>query len=345
MRIRASIVGSSGYGGGELVRLLHTHPDVDLAHLTAESRKAEVYGDVFPNLRGLISLVTEEADLEAIGRDSDVAFFALPNGVPMTMAPGLGSGVKIIDLGADFRFSDPDTYAKWYKAPHASPELLSDAVYGLVELHREQIRTARVVGNPGCYPTAALVALAPFLRAGVAHPEGIVIDAKSGVSGAGRGASLGTHFSEVNENVKPYNVVGHRHTPEIEQELSAIAGTPVNVTFTPHLIPMTRGILATVYFRPSAPITTGQAEEILWEAYREEPFVRVLEGALPETKATYGSNFCDVAVRSDGHAGVVIVMAAIDNLVKGAAGQAIQNMNVMFGVPEQRGLEGPPLFP
>ncbi len=345
MKIRASIIGSSGYGGGELVRLLYNHPDVELTHLTAESRKAEVYGDVFPNLRGLISRVTEEADLEAIGRDSDVAFFALPNGVPMTMAPALGADVKIVDLGADFRFVNPDTYARWYKAPHASPELLGDAVYGLVELHRGRIRAARIVGNPGCYPTAALIALAPFLRAGVAELEGIVIDAKSGVSGAGRGASLGTHFSEVNENVKPYNVIGHRHTPEIEQELSAVAGVPVNVTFTPHLIPMTRGILATVYFRPAGPISTEQAEEILREAYADEPFVRVLRGALPETKATYGSNFCDVAVRSDGRAGVVIAMAAIDNLVKGAAGQAIQNMNVMFGIAEQKGLEGPPLFP
>ncbi len=345
MPTRASIIGASGYGGGELVRLLCGHPEVTLVHLTAESRKAEAYGDVFPNLRGFVSHVTEDADLEAIGADSDVVFFALPNGMAMTMVPKLRPRVKVVDLGADFRFRDPATYAQWYKTPHAAPDLLAEAVYGQPELHRERTQHARIVGNPGCYPTAALIAVAPFIQAGVVERNGIIVDAKSGVSGAGRGASLGVHFSEVNENVKPYSVAAHRHTPEIEQEVAALTGGPMSVTFTPHLIPMTRGILATVYMRLAHALTAAEAEGILIEAYAKEPFVRVLPGGLPQTKATYGSNYCDVAVRVDARARVIIVMAAIDNLVKGASGQAIQNMNIMCGFPERMGLEGPPLYP
>jgi N-acetyl-gamma-glutamyl-phosphate reductase len=345
MPVRVSVIGASGYGGGELVRLLIGHPEVTLVHLTAESRRAEPYGDVFPNLRGLVRHVTEDADLPRIGADSDVVFFALPNGVPMTMAPALGPAVKIIDLGADFRFHDPAVYKAWYKADHACPDLLAGAVYGQPELHRRETATARIVGNPGCYPTAALIAAAPFLGSEVVQRDAMIVDAKSGVSGAGRGASLGTHFSEVNENVKPYNVAAHRHTPEIEQEAATIAGAPLSVTFTPHLIPMTRGILATVYLRLVHTVTQAEAEGILLEAYAQEPFVRVLPGGLPQTKATYGSNYCDVAVRVDGRAGVLIVMAALDNLVKGAAGQAVQNMNIMCGFPERAGLDGAPLYP
>jgi N-acetyl-gamma-glutamyl-phosphate reductase len=345
MSTRVSVVGASGYGGGELVRLLVGHPEVTLVHLTAESRKAEPYGEVFPNLRGFVSSLTEDADMAAVGADSDVVFFALPNGVPMTMVPRLPRTVKVIDLGADFRFRDPATYAAWYRVEHACPDLLAEAVYGQPELHRERIAAARIVGNPGCYPTAALIAAAPYLRAGVVQRDGIIVDAKSGVSGAGRGASLGTHFSEVNENVRPYNVASHRHAPEIEQEVAGLAGAPLSVTFTPHLIPMTRGILATVYLRLQHPLTQAEAEGILLEAYAREPFVRVLPGGLPQTKATYGSNYCDVAVRVDPRAGLLIVLSAIDNLVKGASGQAVQNMNIMCGFPERLGLEGAPLFP
>ncbi len=345
MPARVSIIGASGYGGGELVRLLCGHAHVDLVHLTAESRKAEAYGEVFPNLRGFVAHVTEKADLEAIGAHSEVVFFALPPGSAMTMAPRLGDRVKIIDLGADFRFRDPATYAAWYKTPHAAPALLAEAVYGQPELHRERIKASRIVGNPGCYPTAALIAVAPFIQAGVVQRNGIIVDAKSGVSGAGRGASLGTHFSEVNENVKPYDVAVHRHTPEIEQEVAGLAGGPMSVTFTPHLVPMTRGILATVYLRLAHSMTGAEAEGILMEAYVKEPFVRVLPGGLPQTKATFGSNYCDVAVRVDPRAGLLIVMAAIDNLVKGASGQAIQNMNLMCDFPERAGLETPPVFP
>jgi N-acetyl-gamma-glutamyl-phosphate reductase len=343
--VRVSIIGASGYGGGELVRLLAAHPHARLAHLTAESRTGEPYGDVFPNLRGVVAHLTEDADLAAIAADSDVVFFALPNGVPMTMAPRLGPRVKMVDLGADFRFRDPATYAAWYKAEHAAPALLAEAVYGQPELHREAIRAARIVANPGCYPTAVLIAAAPFVRAGVLAHNGVVVDAKSGVSGAGRGASPGTHFSEVNENVRPYSVAAHRHQPEIEQEIAALAAAPVTVTFVPHLIPMTRGILATVYLRLAHGLTAAEAEGLLLEAYAHEPFVRVLPGGLPQTKATYGSNYCDVAVRVDARARLLIVMAALDNLVKGASGQAIQNMNLMCGLPERTGLEGAPLYP
>lgn len=345
MGIRVSIIGASGYGGGELVRLLVGHPEARLVHLTAESRKAEPYGEVFPNLRGFVSHVTEEADLEAIGADSDVVFFALPNGMPMTMVPRMGPNVKVIDLGADFRFKDPATYKQWYKADHACPDLLAESVYGQPELHRDEIRRARIIGNPGCYPTAALIAIAPFVQARVIERNGIIVDAKSGVSGAGRGASMGVHFSEVNENVRPYNVAAHRHGPEMEQEVAALAGAPMTVTFAPHLIPMTRGILATVYMRLAHSMTTAEAEGLLREAYAQEPFVRVLPGGLPETKATFGSNYCDIAVRVDPRGKTIIVMAAIDNLVKGAAGQAIQNMNVMCGMPEGAGLDRPPLYP
>lgn len=345
MTIRVSIIGASGYGGGELVRLLWGHPHVRLVHLTAETRKAEAYGDVFPNLRGVVTHATEEADLARIAADSDVVFFALPNGMPMQMAPQLGDRVKIIDLGADFRFRDPMTYQQWYRTPHACPDLLAVAVYGQPEVHRARLRGARVVGNPGCYPTAALLAMAPFLQAGVVEADGIVVDAKSGVSGAGRGVSLGVHFSEVNENVKPYNVAAHRHQPEIAQEVQQLTGRPATVTFVPHLIPMTRGILATVYLRLRQRLTVQEAEGLLQEAYAREPFVRVLTGALPQTKATYGSNYCDVAVRIDQEAGWVVAMAAIDNLVKGASGQAIQNMNIMCGLPEDAGLRVLPLYP
>lgn len=345
MTTRVSIIGASGYGGGELARLLAGHPEAQLAHLTAETHAGEAMAELYPNLRGFTTAVTEPADAEAIARDSDVVFIALPNGRAMELAPALLPHARVIDLGADFRFRDPLVYERWYKAAHARPDLLDGAAYGLTEFRRPEIRRARVVGNPGCYPTAALLAVLPLLQAGVVEGEPIVIDAKSGVSGAGRSATMGTHFSEVNENVRPYNVAAHRHTPEIEQELAALAGASAAVSFIPHLIPMTRGILVTAYLRARGGLTTEQGTAILREAYQGEPFVRVLDGTLPQTKATSGSNFCDVGVRVDGRTGTVIAMAALDNLVKGASGQAVQNMNVMLGFPETLGLQAPGLYP
>jgi N-acetyl-gamma-glutamyl-phosphate reductase len=318
---------------------------VDLVHLTADSKAGEAMAALYPNLRSFTDRTTTLLDVERLARDSDVVFIALPNGRAMELAPAILPHARIVDLGADFRFKDPAVYEHWYKMPHAAAGVLEASAYGLTEYHRPEIRTAQVVGNPGCYPTAALLAVIPFVLSGKVRSQGIIIDAKSGVSGAGRGASMGTHFSEVNENVKPYNVAGHRHTPEIEQELAAHVGGAVAVTFTPHLIPMTRGILATAYLPLTAPLTTAQATAILQEAYAGEPFVRVLDGDLPQTKATTGSNFCDVAVRVDARSGTAVVMAALDNLVKGASGQAIQNMNVMCGFPETLGLRSPGLFP
>ncbi len=343
--IDVSVIGASGYGGGEVVRLLLGHPEARLTHLVAETRAGEPYAEVFPNVRGLVNARTEPLDPAAVAADSDAVFLALPNGVAMGLVPQLGTRAKVIDLGADFRFRSAVTYEQWYETPHSGEELLEEAAYGLPELHRARIRRARVVGNPGCYPTAALLAVAPLLSAGLARPDGIVIDAKSGVSGAGRGGGARTHFSEVNENVFAYGTPGHRHTAELEQELRAI--TPeASITFTPHLIPMTRGILATAYLRPARSVSRAEAEAVLREAYAGEPFVRVLDGeTLPQTKATLGSNFADVAVRVDPRSGMIVAFAAIDNLVKGAAGQAVQNMNLMCGLPEELGLRHPAIFP
>jgi N-acetyl-gamma-glutamyl-phosphate reductase len=343
--VRVSIIGASGYGGGELARLLVGHPEVDLVHLTAETKAGEAMADLYPNLRTFTDLVAEPADLDQIGRDSDVVFLALPNGTAMDLVPSLVAHARIVDLGADFRFSDPQIYERWYKMPHRSADLLERSAYGLTEYRRSEIRRADIVGNPGCYPTAALIAMLPLLQSGRVRSEGVIVDAKSGVSGAGRGVSLTTHFAEINENVKPYNVAVHRHTPEIEQELSRHLRAAAAVTFTPHLIPMTRGILATAYLPLAAPLSTAEATGLLEEAYAAEPFVRVLADGLPQTKATYGSNFCDVAVRVDARNNMVIAMAALDNLVKGAAGQAVQNMNVMLGIPEDLGLRQPALYP
>ena len=345
MAVRASIIGASGYGGGELARLLSGHPEVELVHLTADSKAGEAMAALYPNLHSFIDRSTTALDVERVAHDSDIVFIGLPNGRAMELAPAIVPQARIVDLGADFRFKDPTVYEQWYKVPHASPHLLEASAYGLTEYHRGEIRGAQVVGNPGCYPTAALLAVIPFVLSGKVQPRGIIVDAKSGVSGAGRGASMGTHFSEVNENVKPYNVAGHRHTPEIEQELAVHMGGAMTVTFTPHLIPMTRGILATAYLPLTAPMTNAEATAILQEAYAGEPFVRVLDGELPQTKATTGSNFCDVAVRVDARSGMAVVMAALDNLVKGASGQAIQNMNVMCGFPETLGLRAPGLYP
>jgi N-acetyl-gamma-glutamyl-phosphate reductase len=344
--VKVSIIGASGYGGGELARLLAGHPEVELVHLTADSKAGEPMAALYPNLRSIMDRATTTLDVARMARDSDVVFIALPNGRAMELAPSILPHARIVDLGADFRFMNPAVYEQWYKMPHAAAELLEVSAYGLTEYHRAEIRGARIVGNPGCYPTAALLAVVPFLLSGRVHPRGIVIDAKSGVSGAGRGASLGTHFSEVNENVKPYNVAGHRHTPEIEQELSGVAWRPVMVTFTPHLAPLTRGILTTITARMSRPHTTGELLAAYREFYRERPFVRVLEeGRLPETKHVLHSNLCDIGLVADARTGRVVVVSAIDNLAKGASGQAVQCFNLMAGLDERAGLWIPGLFP
>jgi N-acetyl-gamma-glutamyl-phosphate reductase len=344
--IKVSVIGASGYGGAETVRLLATHPQVQLVHVTAETKKGAAMSNLYPNLRGFVDQTMIEADLERIGRDSDATIISLPSGMAMTLVPELlKRRCKVIDVAADFRLKQAELYPQWYKVTHTAPEYLSEAVYGLSELHREAIVRARLVADPGCYPAAAILALLPLLRAGKVQTQGIVIDAKSGVSGAGRGGGGGFGFSETNENVKAYSVVGHNHTAEIEQELSGIAGTTVQVVFTPHLIPMTRGILVTAYAPLAGDLSEPDAVALYRQTYAREPFVRVLDGVLPETKATLGSNFCDVAVKVNQRAGVAIAIAAIDNLGKGAAGQAVQNLNLMCGLPEDTGLKFPGVYP
>lgn len=345
-KVKVSVIGASGYGGAETVRLLATHPQVQIVHVTAETQRGAAMSSLYPNLRGFVDQTMIEVDAERIGGDSDVTIVSLPSGKAMYLVPTLlKQGGKVIDVAADFRLKQAELYPQWYKLSHAAPEYLSEAVYGLPELHRETLARARLVANPGCYPAASLLALAPLLRAGKVRPQGIVIDAKSGVSGAGRGGGGGFGFSEANENVKAYSVVGHNHTAEIEQELSWVAGTTVQVVFTPHLIPMTRGILVTAYAPLTSDLTDIEALDLYQDAYGREPFVRVLESVLPETKATLGSNFCDVAVRINQRAGMAIAVAAIDNLGKGAAGQAIQNMNLICGLPEEAGLRFPGIYP
>jgi N-acetyl-gamma-glutamyl-phosphate reductase len=344
--IKVSVIGASGYGGAETVRLLATHPQVQLVHVTAETKKGAAMSSLYPNLRGFVDQTMIEADLDRIGSESDVTIVSLPSGMAMNLVPELlKQGSKVIDVAADFRLKQAELYPQWYKVTHTAPEYLSEAVYGLSELHRYAIVRARLVADPGCYPAAAILALMPLLRAGKVRTQGIVIDAKSGVSGAGRGGGGGFGFSETNENVKAYSVVGHNHTAEIEQELSGVAGTTVQVVFTPHLIPMTRGILVTAYAPLASDLSEPDALALYQQTYAGEPFVRVLDSVLPETKATLGSNFCDVAVKVNQRAGMAIAIAAIDNLGKGAAGQAVQNMNLMCGLEEETGLKFPGVYP
>lgn len=346
--LRAGVAGATGYAGIELIRLLGIHPEAQVVLAGTESYQGQELAAVYPHLRGRVDLVGQEGAAEALAA-CDVVFTSLPHGVTMALAPAvLNAGGRLIDLGADFRLRDAATYEAWYKKVHTAPDLVAEAAYGLPELYRERVRGARLVANPGCYPTACALAAAPLLKAGAVSPEGIIFDAKSGVSGAGRGVNLGVHFAEVNENFKAYNIAGdHRHTPEIEQTLSDLAGEPVVVSFTPHLVPMTRGILATGYFTLRQEWTTERLVDLFREFYAGEPFVRVRPaGDLPTTKQVWGSNYCDIGLKVDPRTGRVLVVSVIDNLVKGAAGQAIQNMNLLFGLPETTGLlRAAPLYP
>jgi len=345
--IKVGIIGATGYTGAELVRLLSRHPRAAVTAVTSRSYPGEPFWRVYPHLKGHVELVCEDLDLPGLVDRCDVIFTALPHGHAMEVAREVVRREKrLIDLGADFRLQDPAVYEKWYGVTHTAAGLLPGAVYGLSELHRDRIREARIVANPGCYPTATILALAPLRRRGLVDPAGIILDAKSGVSGAGRKLDLRAHFSEVNENVRAYAVACHRHTPEIEQALSALAQRPVRVSFTPHLIPMTRGILVTVYAPLHEEMTTGELLKVYSAFYEGEPFVRILpEGVLPQTKAVFGSNHCDIGVVADARTRRAVVLAVLDNLVKGASGQAVQNMNIMFGVEETAGLTGPGIYP
>lgn len=347
MQIKVGIIGATGYAGAELVRILAAHPGAEIKALVSQSYVGQAFCEVYPHLYKHVLQHCRELDVPSLARECDVVFTALPHGHAVPVAREvLKAGKKFIDLGADFRFRNPEVYRQWYKVEHEAPELLARAVYGLPEIYREKIKTASLVGNPGCYPTSIILALAPLLRGGLVEPGSIIADSKSGVSGAGRGLSLGTHFTEVNENFRAYNVAAHRHTPEIEQELGALAGQETVISFTPHLTPMNRGILSTIYAKLRRRVTLEQVRSVYEDFYRSDFFVRLLPpGVLPQTKAVSGSNHCDVVPVVDPRTGRVVVISAIDNLVKGAAGQAVQNMNLMFGLPETTGLKRPGLYP
>ncbi len=345
--LNIAVVGSSGYTGGELFRILLHHPFARVTAVTSERSAGRPITEIFPHLAGLTDLVCEPLDPEKIAAKADFVFLALPHVTAQEAAARFHSlGVKTVDLSADYRLDDPRLYEKWYEHCHQYPELLGTAVYGLPELHRERIRKASLVANPGCYPTGALLGLAPVVAKEMVDRGTIVIDSKSGVTGAGRSPALPYHFPEANEGFMAYKVGTHRHTPEIEQELSRLAGTRVTVSFTPHLVPMNRGILTTLYARLAVGADTAALHALYEEYYRGEPFVRVLPvGRFPNVANVRGANFCDIGVYADARTGRAVVVTAIDNLVKGASGQAVQNMNIMTGYEETAGLRFAGLFP
>ena len=345
--LNVAIVGASGYTGLELIRILYCHPEAAVTCLTSEQSAGKRISDVFPTLRGRCDLMLENLEPVRVAEKADVIFTALPHKAAMEVVPSFMKLKKtVIDLSADYRLSDPKVYAAWYEE-HLNPANLKNAVYGLPEIRRARIKGARLVANPGCYPTSIVLGLAPLLKKGVVDPHSIIADSASGVSGAGRSAKVDSLYCEVNEGFKAYGVGGaHRHTPEIEQELSLLAGIELKITFSPHLAPMDRGILSTMYATPAKEVTTERLVTLYQEFYAGEPFVRVLpHGSLPSTAYVRGSNFCDIAPLVDSRTGRVIVVSAIDNLVKGASGQAVQNMNIACGFPETLGLEGLAFFP
>jgi N-acetyl-gamma-glutamyl-phosphate reductase len=345
--LNVAIVGASGYTGLELIRILYRHPEVALTCLTSEQSAGRKISDIFPTLRGRCDLILENLEPVRVAEKADVIFTALPHKAAMEVVPSfLKLGKYVIDLSADYRLSDPGVYGAWYE-PHLNPANLKKAVYGLPEIRRQKIKGAKLVANPGCYPTSIILALAPLLKKKLIDPASIIADSASGVTGAGRSAKVESLYCEVNEGFRAYGVGGvHRHIPEIEQELSLLAGEPLIITFSPHLVPMDRGILSTVYAAPRAATTTEKLVKLYQEFYHGEPFVRVLpQGSLPSTAFVRGSNFCDIAPLVDQRTGRIIVVSAIDNLVKGASGQAVQNMNIACGFPETMGLEGLALFP
>ena len=342
--IRVGIVGGTGYTGVELIRLLVAHPDVELSVISSRAEAGNPVADMFPNLRGHVDLNFQIPGLEVL-HDCDVVFFATPNGTAMGMVPGLlEAGIKVIDLAADFRLKDPTEWKQWYGLEHTCPEILDEAVYGMPEINREAIKSARIIANPGCYPTAVTLGLAPLLEQGRVDDQHLIADAKSGVSGAGRGANVATLLAEASENFKAYGVDGHRHLPEIKQNLSNICGHPVGLTFVPHLTPMIRGIEASLY-------TVIQSADIDLQAlyekrYANERFVDVLPaGTMPETRSVKGSNMCRISVFRPQQGDMLVISSVIDNLVKGAAGQAIHNMNIMFGLNEISGIDQVALLP
>lgn len=339
--IKVAVVGCTGYVGTELIRLLINNSKVSLRYITSETHEGNSYDSIYENYKEVFTKVCDSKDLEKIAEEVDLIFMALPHGiVSKEINSSILKKAKVIDISADYRLKDKDVYEEWYNTKHGSPELLEKAVYGLCEKNRKKIKHARLVANPGCYPTCSILSLMPLLNEDVIEKNSIIIDAKSGVTGAGRGTNLGTHYTECNETIKAYSIGMHRHTPEIEEQL----GTLVN--FTPHLIPMNRGILATCYANLKEDLDYEDIKKMYEKYYKDEYFIRLTkEGVYPETKWVKGSNFCDIGFKVDKRTNRIIVVGAIDNMIKGAAGQAIQNMNIMFGLDENTGLKDISIFP
>lgn len=345
--IKVGIIGSTGYAGQELVRLLLGHKEAEIVWYGSRSYIDKKYSEVFHNMFELVDATCLDDNMEELAKKADVIFTATPQGLCASLVnEDILSQVKIIDLSADFRIKDVSVYEKWYGIEHKSPQYIEEAVYGLCEINREDIKGKRLVANPGCYTTCSILSLYPLVKEGLIDPNSIIIDAKSGTSGAGRGAKVNNLYCEVNENMKAYGVTTHRHTPEIEEQLGYACGEKILLNFTPHLVPMNRGILVTAYGNLKQAVTYEEVKAIYDKYYGNEKFVRVLEkDVCPETRWVEGSNYVDVNFKLDERTNRIVVMGALDNLVKGAAGQAIQNMNLIFGLPETMGLEQAPMFP
>lgn len=343
--IKAAVLGATGYAGIELVRLFTMHPEAEIEILGSHSFAGQKISDVYKNFVHILEKDCEELNLEKVSK-CDVAFTALPHGASKSVIPSLiEQGIKVIDLSGDYRYDKAEVYEQWYGEKHSSPELLKESVYGLPELHREKIKNARLIGNPGCYTTCSILGAAPLLANKIAETKNIIIDAKSGVTGAGRGLSMQNSFCECTENMKAYKVATHRHTSEIEQELGNIAGEDIVLSFTPHLIPQKRGILATIYVNLNRKSNAEELVKMYKDYYKDEFFVRVKElGELPETKHVAGSNFVDIGICYDERLQRAVIVSALDNIVKGAAGQAVQNMNLLFGLDEKTGLANPGFY-
>ena len=345
--IKVGIIGATGYSGVEIVRLLQQHKDAEVVWYGSRSYIDKKYADVFANMFEIVDEKCLDDNIEELADKVDVIFTATPQGLCSSLVnEEILNKVKIIDLSADFRIKDVATYEKWYKIEHKSPEFIDEAVYGLCEINREKTKKARLIANPGCYTTCSILSIYPMVKEGLIDPKSIIIDAKSGTSGAGRGAKVPNLFCEVNENIKAYGVGTHRHTPEIEEQLGYAAGEEVLINFTPHLVPMQRGILVTAYANLKKEVTYEEVKAVYDKYYKKEQFIRVLENETPpETRWVEGSNYVDVSFKIDERTGRIIMMGALDNLIKGAAGQAVQNMNIIFGLPENEGLQQVPMFP
>ena len=345
--IKVGIIGATGYAGGELVRILMGHKEAEIVCYGSRSYIDQKYADVYRNMFQIVDAKCMDDNIEALADQVDVIFTATPQGfLASVINENILGKTKIVDLSADFRIKDVKVYEKWYGIEHKSPQFIEEAVYGLCEVNRDKVKGARLIANPGCYTTCSILTAYPLAKEGIIDMRTLIVDAKSGTSGAGRGAKVPNLFCEVNENMKAYGVASHRHTPEIEEQLGYASGENVTISFTPHLVPMNRGILATEYATLKKDVTGEEVKAIYDKYYADEKFVRVLgEGVCPETKWVEGSNYVDIGFKLDPRTNRIVMMGAIDNLVKGAAGQAVQNMNLLFGLPESEGLELVPMFP